>query len=325
MSFPWKQTVKSAIVRSGIMRLCALFRSQSVAILCYHSVSTDREWQSNCISLGNSVDAKVFDEQMRALREKYHPITLDDIADWLNGNKQLPPRSVAVTFDDGFEDNYSIAAPIMEKYDIRGAIYLAVDAVRRQELPWYCRLHYLFHNKRISGKMGGEDLETEQSFAKSCVILGEEQLTRRMEQIESKFGYKLDLSKSSPGMMTFEQAKELRRRGHIIGSHTLSHGIAGLLTAEQLRREIGEANQILERELGEPIQHFSYPHPYLIDPQWSEDSLRETESIGYKTAVLTQHGSVRRNANPLLLPRVYIGNDSVEQFRWKLENAFMGK
>jgi len=321
-----------------MLRLCSACRPPSAAILCYHSVSSDREGQSDCVSQGITVDANLFDEQMRILRKNYHPVTLGDIADWLNGNKQLPPRSVAVTFDDGFADNYHLAAPIMEKYNIRGTIYLAVDAVRRQELPWYCRLHYLFHkaaktafvlNDPETGKVWhcgdpAENSEAERFYAKSCVVLGEEQLAQRMTQIESWFGYKLDLSNPSPGMMTFEQAKELIRRGHIIGSHTLSHGTAGLLTTGQLHREIGEANQMLEQALDAPVQHFSYPHPYQIDPQWSDDSLKETQKTGYKTAVLTQTGLVKQETNPLLLPRLYIGNESAEQFRWTLESAFAG-
>jgi len=312
----WKQTVKSAILRSGAMRFCSVLRPPSVAVLCYHSVSTDREGQSDCISQGITVDANLFDEQMRILRKNYHPVTLDDIADWLTHKKPIPRRAVAVTFDDGFADNGHLAAPIMEKHDIRGAIYLAIDAVCRQELPWYCRLHYLFHK--------AADKDAERSYAQSCVALGEEQLEGRISQIESLFDHKLDLSTPSPGMMTFEQAKELIRRGHIIGSHSLSHATMGLLTAEQLCREIGEANRILEQELGVPVQHFSYPHPYQIDPQWSEDSVKETQKVGYKTAVLTRMGMVKQGANPLLLPRLYIGNESAEQFCWKLESAFAG-
>ena len=331
--------IKPLILRSGALSFKAWLSSPTALILCYHSVSDRRVEQSAIIDPGITVSADRFEQQMNILQKEYHPITLDNLADWLEHKKSFPRRTVAVTFDDGFADNYHIAAPIMEKYDIRGAIYLAVDAVRRQELPWYCRLHYLFYKAAETAfilcdpETGGdwhcyntvEKNAAERFYAQSCVVLGEEQLSQRIEQIETWFGYKLDLSNCSPvGMMTFEQARELRQRGHIMGSHTLSHGTAGLLTAEQLQREIGEANQILEQELGEPVQHFSYPHPYQIDPQWNEDSLQKTQTIGYKTAVLTRQGSVKKNANPLLLPRLYIGNDSPQQFRWKLEMAFSG-
>ena len=328
--------IKPLLMRSGALRMKTVLLPPTALVLCYHSVSDWRMEQSAVISTGITVDADLFEQQMAILREKYRPTTLDDIADSLKHGTKLLRRSVAVTFDDGFADNYHIAAPIMEKHGIRGAIYLAVDAVRRQELPWYCRLHYLLHQAAekellfTDPETGGswrcahpdEKNEAERFYAQSCVVLDGEEQRKRIGQIESYFDYKLDLSKPSPGMMTFEQAKELQRRGHIIGSHTLSHGTAGLLTAKQLRREIGGAHQILEQELGKPVQHFSYPHPYQINPQWNDDSLKETERLGYKTAVLTRQGLVHQTENPLLLPRLYIGNDSAERFRWHLESAF---
>lgn len=330
--------LKSCILRTGMLHIQAWLSPPAALILCYHSVSDRRTEQSAVIDTGITVDADMFEQHMNILRNEYHPITLDDLADGLEHKKPIPRRSVAVTFDDGFADNYHIAAPIMEKYNIRGTFYLAVDAVRRQELPWYCRLHYLFHkaaemsfvlNDPETGKVWhcgntAEKNKAEQFYAKSCVALDNEQIEQRIVQIESWFGYKLDLPQFIPGMMTFDQAKELRQRGHIIGSHALSHGTSGLLTADQLHREIGGANKILEQELGEPVRHFSYPHPYQIDPQWNEASLKETQKLGYKTAVLTRQGLVRQDANPLLLPRLYISNVPANAFRWKIETAFVG-
>ena len=330
--------IKPLLLRSGALRIVAELFSPTALILCYHSVSDRRLEQSAVLATEITVDAYRFEQQMSILRKEYCPLTLDDLAEPLERRTKLPRRGVIVTFDDGFADNYHIAAPIMEQFDIHGAIYLAVDAVRRQELPWYCRLHYLLHQaaeKELlftdpeSGR-GWHCAEpdarndAERFYAQSCVVLDGEQQRQRIEQIESYFGYKLDLSQSSPGMMTFAQAKELRQRGHIIGSHTFSHGTAGLLTTEQLQREISGAHQILERELGGSVQHFSYPHPYQINPQWNADSLKETLQLAYKTAVLTRQGLVRQTSHPLLLPRLYIENDSAEHFRWHLESAFAG-
>jgi hypothetical protein len=76
----------------------------------------------------------------------------------------------------------------------------------------------------------------------------------------------------------------------------------------------------LEHELGEPVEHFSYPHPCL-DPQWNEITLAETQKLNYKTAVLTNFGLVTRRCFPLLLPRIMISNPDNKEFRWKLETA----
>ena len=329
--------VKSVILRSGALRVLASFRPQSAAVLCYHSVSPDREGQSDYIPQGITVEAHLFDEQMRILRQKYNPVTLDDIADWMNGSEKLPPRSVAVTFDDGFEDNYTFAAPLMEKYGIFGAIYLTVNAVMKNELPWFCRTIYLFEEAKrrnvvlTDEELGrtwnlgnsGENRESFLRYSNPCATMTSESMENYVAKLEHWFGFKLDLTQG-PRMMTFDQARELRQRGHIIGNHTFSHGNMGHIPSEALEQEIAKANEILEKELGGKSEHFSYPHPCL-NPQWSEQSLAMTKRIGFKTAVLTDAGLVTKMSNPLLLQRVYIGNDNAEVFCWRLENAFAGR
>jgi peptidoglycan/xylan/chitin deacetylase (PgdA/CDA1 family) len=333
----WKQTAKSVILRTGILRLYASFRPQSAAILCYHSVAADPEGQSNYIPTGITVSDHLFDEQMRILRSKYNPVTLDDIADWLNGSKPLPPRSVAVTFDDGFEDNYTFAAPLMEKYNIFGAFYLTVNAVIKNELPWFCRTIYLFQEakrrniiltdekRRRTWNLGDpqENREAFVLYSNPCAAMTGEEMENYVAALEDWFGFKLDLTQG-PRMMSFAQAKELRQRGHIVGNHTFSHGNMGHIPPEAWYQEIMEANKILDRELGGKSEHFSYPHPCL-HPQWQEQSLTLTKKIGFKTAVLTDAGVVTKTSNPLLLQRVYIGNDDTDAFCWRLDNAFAGR
>ncbi|MDR1962212.1 MAG: polysaccharide deacetylase family protein [Planctomycetaceae bacterium] len=145
----FKENLKAVLLGTGIFRLRQVMLPRSVLILAYHSVSADREGQADYINRGITTDAERFEEQMHILRNEYNPVTLDEIAECLKGTRSLPSRSVAVTFDDGFADNYHIAAPIMEKYDIRGTVYLTVDAIQRQELPWFCRVFFLFQQGKV--------------------------------------------------------------------------------------------------------------------------------------------------------------------------------
>jgi peptidoglycan/xylan/chitin deacetylase (PgdA/CDA1 family) len=307
--------------------------SRSVLILAYHSVSADWRKQSDYIARDITTDSEIFEQHMRILRKEYNPVTLEEVSDWLRGTYSLPSRSVAVTFDDGFADNYEVAAPIMEKYGIRGTIYLTVSAVMRQELPWFCRTNFLFQqakNKNIvltDTKINrtwnfGNPAENREAFifyCYPCARLSGEELLSYVDGLESWFGFHLDL-REARGMMTFEQARNLRQRGHIIGNHTFSHCNVAHIIDELLHREMIEANEILASELGEPVEHFSYPHPCL-DPQWNNATLDKTIKLNHKTAVLTSYGTVTRRSSPLLLPRIMLCNQNDQEFRWKLENA----
>ncbi|MDR3196247.1 MAG: polysaccharide deacetylase family protein [Planctomycetaceae bacterium] len=332
----FKEKLKTVLLRTGALRPRQWMLPQSVLILAYHSIAADWKKQSDYINRGITTDADRFKEQMCILRKEYNPVTLDEIAGWLRGIRLLPPRSVAVTFDDGFADNYYIAAPIMEQYDIRGTVYLTVDAVQRQELPWFCRTAFLFQQAGIR-KTVLTDTETKRTwnlenpaenreafiyYSYPCAKLVGEELRNYIEKLETWFDFRLDRN-NIQGMMTFEQARELRQRGHIIGNHTFSHSNLAHIPQELLYREIAEANEILEQELEEAVEHFSYPHPCL-EPQWNNATLAETEKLNYKTAVLTTSGLVTRRSLSLLLPRIMISNPNNKEFRWKLETALAG-
>lgn len=332
----FKDKIKPLLHRVGLLRLREMTLSRSVLILGYHSVSEDREGRADFINPGIATQADRFSDQMRLLREKYRPTTLDEIAAWLREGIPIPARSVAVTFDDGYEDNYSVAAPIMERYGVRGAVYLSVDCVQKQKIPWFCRIQYLFREAgRRKSVLRDEEFgrtwnfgdpdDHREAFAlynRSCAELEGENLDRRVAEFEDRFGFRPE-TESAPRMMSFEQARELAGRGHAIGNHSLSHGNLARIPEESLDREIAGAHEILERELGRPVEHFSYPHPALA-PQWNERTLEMTERLGYRTAVLTRQDRITRRTPPLLLPRIMLSNPDLDQFRWKLDKAFAG-
>jgi peptidoglycan/xylan/chitin deacetylase (PgdA/CDA1 family) len=67
-----------------------------------------------------AIDAAVFDMQMKYLAEEgYTTIFLSDLVDALMNQTSLPERSIAVTVDDGYKDNYEYALPILEKYNLK--------------------------------------------------------------------------------------------------------------------------------------------------------------------------------------------------------------
>src|SRR5262249_348286 len=67
----------------------------------------------------------------------YEPVTLDDLAAFVRGERAMPRRCVAVTFDDGFADNFEIAAPILNRAGIKAAFYITVGCIEPVRLPWF--------------------------------------------------------------------------------------------------------------------------------------------------------------------------------------------
>lgn len=99
----------------------------SVPVLMYHSVGPIvRGWRSPWLT--TPVD--VFEDQVRAMSEGgYTAITLDDLYLYMTGQESVPDRSVVITLDDGYLDNYVYAFPILEKYGFRATIFMTTDFI----------------------------------------------------------------------------------------------------------------------------------------------------------------------------------------------------
>jgi peptidoglycan/xylan/chitin deacetylase (PgdA/CDA1 family) len=304
-----------------------------VAVLIYHSVQDEPEQVADSIGLGTTHSTAVFREQMELIAQHFVPISLDEVRDFFLGSKRLPRRAALVTFDDGFADNYAVAAPILNRLGIPAAFYVTVEAVATGIPPWFCRLRHAFARTRQKLWQGPEalhhdlvDAETRRAaFVAACrhcaTKAGAEQ-HKAIQTIEQILDVE-PLDAEAGLMMTWDQVRALHRAGHTVGSHTLTHPNVAYLNADALRWELTESRARLADELGAPVVHFSYPSP-ILEPHWTERTVTITQEAGYQTAVTCTPGAVRRWHEPLCLKRMAAPLESGE-LQWKMECGLLGR
>jgi peptidoglycan/xylan/chitin deacetylase (PgdA/CDA1 family) len=72
-----------------------------------------------------TVRTKAFEAEMRLLKTRgYHTVSLMDVYRALAGQKELPSKPVVLTFDDGYEDNYTVAFPILRRHHLVGTFFI---------------------------------------------------------------------------------------------------------------------------------------------------------------------------------------------------------
>lgn len=325
-----KRLLKKALVHSSILPVASRFFPATAAILAYHSIVEEPQLTDHI--LGVSLGRAEFERHMETLARKFNPMTIEDVAQFAKSDRKLPPRAVAITFDDGFADNYEVALPILNRYSIPASFYIMVEAVESGTLPWYCRLRYAFNVAKVpewkdqrSGRTYRLDVPAERKAAQSLSwdtgarLTGSTQLAfvRQVEQelevepVNAPHGF----------MMTWDQVRGLRKAGHTVGGHTLSHPNLAQVAPSEARSEIMDCKRRLEEKMGEPVEHFSYPHPAL-NPQWSSQTMEITKEAGFKSAVLTTYGPVRAGDDPHALKRMYTPPD-LEQFTLNLQTVFL--
>ena len=100
-----------------------------IPVLMYHRVVRQKPEGSRH---GLWVGAGAFTAQMESLRRRgFTPMTFLDLDQVLEGHAQPPQRPIILTFDDGYDDNYSVAFPIMKQFEFKAVIYMVTDPLRR--------------------------------------------------------------------------------------------------------------------------------------------------------------------------------------------------
>lgn len=107
----------------------------SIRILSYHSISSEIKGKR---LKHISVSPKVFAAQMKYLADNnFKVIDLDDLLIWKDANHPVPAKCIILSFDDGFEDNYHQAFPVLVKYFFKGVISVITGFIdSNKPFPW---------------------------------------------------------------------------------------------------------------------------------------------------------------------------------------------
>ena len=240
------------------------------------------------------------EKQINHLAKNYKIISLDEIVERVK-NKRSLRRCVAITFDDGFRDNYEIAYPILRKYNVPATIFLTTGYIENGTVPWFIKLRYIFMQTakthfQLSPK--GTTISCpmrtkEEKFAASNRAMAclrncsdEERLPlleRLCEELEVN-----DFQGIDNLMLTWDQIREMAENGISFGAHTVNHPILSRISIEMAEREIQESKKTIEEKLGNPITSFAYP--FGKKAQYSSDLFPVLEKLGFKCAVTTETG-----------------------------------
>jgi len=327
-----KEWAKKAILASGALRFGAGSQPAGTAILMYHSVLPGPEQHADLLG-GIAHSEFQFREQMELLAREYQPVSLDGVVKSLRSGEPLKKRSVVVTFDDGYRDNFEVAVPILNHFGIPATFYVTVDCVENRRLPWPSRLRFAIRKTKLAAWTDSHaktwkldsDSSREETFAtlcSDCCRLSGEVQEDFVQRVERNLEVSVP-TQSNSFMMDFDQVRGLVRNGHSVGSHTMTHPNMAYVSVDDARQEFVESKARLEEQISTPITHFAYPCPAL-SPHWNARTVDQSRTLGYDSAVTTNSGLTQSGDNPLCLKRLR-PTKTADGLRWNLECAFAGR
>lgn len=319
-----KQLVKKVVQSAVAAAAPAAWRVRrpSLLVLMYHRVLPQDHPDRAREQPGMYVSPESLDLHLEVLSRYATFIHLDEWLERVQAGRAVPPRACAVTFDDGWRDNYEHAFPILRRRGVPATIYLVSDLVGTQYSFWpNALLNFL---SRPAGDADpslawphwlSRALEELEPRAIPNRTVDAELIDRVIEYFKARhtdaemiaLTRELDRSPADRGrdLMSWDEAREMASSGVIrFGSHTRRHTrLLGSLEPKQMEDEILGSRHIIEEHLGSRPRTFCYPNG-----DYNEGAVNLVRTA-YLGAVTTRPGWNSPSSNVYELTRVGVHED----------------
>lgn len=271
---------------SGYLR-----REPAFSIFTYHRVNDHRD------PFFPALPTEVFERQMEYIARHYvvHPV--EDLVERM-ARGRVPRNAVAITFDDGYRDNLTHAAPILARYRLPATVFLATGFIATGEVPWYDRLATAL---KLSSRThlalpSGEDLPLRSEAARVAALSRSQAYFKSRPEAVFRDELEVCLDRLGGGdrataknaMLSWDDVHALRGLGFRIGAHTVSHPILSRLSLERARAEIADSQEAIRAACGVTARAFAYPNGGADD--YTPAIVDLVREAGFTCAVTTRFG-----------------------------------
>lgn len=298
-----------------------LRKEHPCVILLYHRIVDD---QTVYLDKGPVVHhhTRDFEQEIAWLKKRFQFLSMDEVVDTIRDGKSFAKPSVAITFDDGYLDNYILAYPVLKSHGVPAMIYLATGLIGTNARTWPDQIEAaLLASKKQTLSLPGllpncgtpiRSIEEKQSC---CIQLS--MALKGMPDAERKFRLvnifrELDVTLESlenfnqRTMLNWDEVKEMSANKISFGSHSHTHPILSRVPLHEAQDDIRYSKQVLEAQLCGKVRHFAYPNGRKED--FSEDLRTYCREIGFDTVATVVFGTVDAGADPFSLNRIGVVN-----------------
>lgn len=250
-----------------------------------------------------------FEATMRWVKAWFNVLPLGDAIEQLFAGT-IPSRALAITFDDGYADNESIAAPILKRLQLTATFFVSTGFLDGGCM-WNDRVIEAMRGSRVDPialqpqGLGSLPLTSaaDRSRAIASVLSAIKHMepARRQAAVEAVVAAAGDPPAPAP-MMSSTQVRSLRSLGMDIGAHTVSHPILTRLTAGAAFDEMMRSKRELETMLSESVRLFAYPNG-VPGQDYAAEHTAMARECGFEGAVSTSWGAASIHSDRFQLPR----------------------
>jgi peptidoglycan/xylan/chitin deacetylase (PgdA/CDA1 family) len=321
-------------------------------ILLYHRVielPSDPQWL--CVAPGH------FAEHLRILQKHTNPLRLEQLVQALQ-DKNIPRRSVVVTFDDGYADNLINAKPLLEQYNIPATVFITTGYIGSKREFWWDELdrlllqngtlpetlrlrvkgnsyqwelgeaaHYSmdywernrgWHVEEKHNPSGRQGLY--RSLGTLLRSLADKERQNVLNELQAWCGAD-SINRPTHRTLSSEEVISLADGGLVeIGAHSVTHPVFSAIAADAQRSEIQESKTHLEKILGHPVTSFAYPFGTRDD--YKAETVAHVREVGFSCSCSNFVNVVRQGTDLFQLPRCLVRDWDGEEFARRVGEWF---
>ena len=289
-------TVINAIGRHGTpLRINGGYRP---LVLGYHRVVTDYESAKRNDMPSMLISTAMFERHLDFLGRHFEFVSVDAVGEAARTGTPFSRPVAAVTFDDGYEDVYENAIPILKRKGIPAAAFVVTDLVGRSAWQIHDKLFHLVEKgfsvwtdprRELHGVLKGLDLPAEDILRESSATrtphrtvlallpsLPQHDVKRLMATLEYCVGNGFV---NIPRSMSWDMLKQMLKDGFTVGSHTRTHVTLPIESPATTDEQLRGSKRLLEERLEQRIDHFAYP-----DGQFTPAVVDALANCGYRYA-----------------------------------------
>ena len=273
--------------------------SPKLWVLMYHRILPKDDPRFSLEEPGMIVTPETFEMHIREAKRHFDVISLSEWIDLKQQGLQLPKKACAITFDDGWADNYEYALPILKGSDTPATLFAVAEKIGTDFQFWPNSISALLltgHTAELNrhplfAEVGAQfpnkgkviDREYAAAYIHQLKSFSDEAIFSALEDIRSA---DLLAGQLPNALMTWEELNAMHASGLVvIGSHTCNHMRLSVdLSAPQMRHEIENSKKILEQQLPASANLFCFPNG-----DYNQAALHLVQNT-YEAAVTTKRG-----------------------------------
>ena len=312
-----KELLANLLYHSGLWRFVSQRRRHGLVILNYHRIRPDHAAEPCQFDDGVfGPTQSAFERQVKWLKLNFDVLSESELLGIVRGADGFRGRFAAITFDDGYRDNFDLALPVLTAHNTPAIFFICPAFIEKRQLGWWDITAYLVKaSPRAVVQLRGEKIPLDgQKPAAISKLHGWMKLRPAtetaglMQELSEACGVTLpDHALRDRQLMTWDQIREAGRRGVAIGSHTHTHrALAGLTEADQ-RWELIQSMVALETQLERPVRTLAYPVGGYQN--FTAVTMRLARDCGYEGAFSFHTGvNLPGDGNPYNLRRIAPGD-----------------